>query len=65
MGLMTQQDLITEFRTCVFTVFRVSGGSDDGHGHHHQARGAPHVLHQELLQHDVPEALQQDLMDLR
>lgn len=46
-------------------MFRVSGGGDDGHGDHHQARGTPHVLHEELFQHDVPEALQQDLMDLR
>lgn len=46
-------------------MFSVSDGGDDGHGDHHQAGGAPHVLHEELFQHDVPEALQQDLMDLR
>lgn len=46
-------------------MFSVSGGGDDGHGDHHQAGSAPHVLHEELFQHDVPEALQQDLMDLR
>lgn len=47
------------------TIFGVSGGGDDGHGHHDEAGGAPDVLHKELLQHDVPQTLQQDLMDLR
>lgn len=50
---------------CVFTVFGVTCSGDDGHSDHHQAGGAPKVLHEELFQHDVPESLQQDLMDLR
>jgi len=38
---------------------------DDGQCDHDHAGAAPHVLHEELLQHDVPQALVEDAVLLR
>lgn len=39
------------------TIVSKSCGCNDGHCDHDQPAAAPHVLHEELLNHDVPEAL--------
>lgn len=54
----------TDNHNWIHTIFRVSGGSDDGHGDHDQARCAPEIFHQELLQHDIPQPLEQDQVNL-
>lgn len=51
--------------TSVFlTIVSEASGGDDGDGDHDEAAAAPHVLHEELLDHDVPEALGQDQVHL-
>lgn len=44
----------------LLTIVSKAGGCDDRHGHHHKAAAAPHVLHEELLDHDIPESLRQN-----
>lgn len=46
------------------TIVGEAGGSDDGHCHHDQPAATPHVLHEELLDHDVPQTLGQDQVHL-
>lgn len=46
------------------TVVSEACSRDDRHSHHDQAAAAPHVLHEELLDHDVPETLGQDQVHL-
>ena len=46
------------------TVVSEARGCDDGHSDHDQPAAAPHVLHEELLHHDVPQTLGQDQVHL-
>lgn len=48
----------------MLTVVSKAGSSDDGHCHHNKATCTPNVLHEELLDHDVPQALGQDQIHL-
>lgn len=46
------------------TAVSEAGSCDDGHSHHDQSTATPHILHEELLYHDVPETLGQDQVHL-
>lgn len=48
----------------LLTVVSEAGRRDDRHSDHDQPAAAPHVLHEELLDHDVPETLGQDQVHL-
>lgn len=48
----------------LLTIVSKASGCDDWHGHHDQPAAAPHVLHEELLDHDVPESLGQNQINL-
>ena len=48
----------------VLTIVSEAGGCDDGHGDHDEAAAAPHILHEELLDHDIPETLGEDQVHL-
>lgn len=48
----------------MLTIVSIAGGSDNGHCHHDKATSTPNILHEELLDHDVPQTLGQDQIDL-
>lgn len=48
----------------LLTTVSEASGCDDRHGHHDKPAAAPHVLHEELLDHDVPESFGQNQIHL-
>lgn len=48
----------------MLTIVSKTGGCDDGHCHHNKSTSTPNVLHEELFNHDVPQALGQDQIHL-